>query len=138
MKARIASDVLKYCLQLFKDAFPKNSIYETDIEEVELEIVQLDNPLEIINNRNRFYTYAFFLLDTDVTYIFLGASKFRRVLNTIIGFFQDCMIFYSRDEREKAMLLTKKCAARWYRRRGSEIGNFIKFLKWSLYTAFLS
>lgn len=46
------------------------------IEKVEHKIVQTDNPLEILNNRNCTFTYAYICSDTGVIYICLRASTF--------------------------------------------------------------
>lgn len=48
----IALNMLNFLLQLFKGASPTDSFDKMDTKEVELGIVQLNNPLETPNNRN--------------------------------------------------------------------------------------
>lgn len=57
----ISSDFLNHCLRLFKDALQTDYVDKMNIEKVELGIDQLDNPLKILNNRNRSYAYAFLI-----------------------------------------------------------------------------
>lgn len=113
---RIASKVLNLCLKMFKDAFPTDSVDRMDTEKVKLEIVWSDNPFEILNNRKRSYTYEFFPRHTDVVYIARSMSMFWRVVRKEIGFVHDCMVMYSRDEKEKAMRLTKEAQLKGIRK----------------------
>lgn len=75
LMTKIASGVFNHCLQPFENALPTVFNNKMATAKVELRVVRSANRLEVLQYRDRFFTYAFFQPDNDVIYSCLRASK---------------------------------------------------------------